>query len=333
MSQKPPPPIKNIIDFLPEIEKLRNEGIVRGSQTGFKCLDELYSIKKGSYTTVLAEPGHGKSEFILELCMSQAMKFGWVSLICSPETGTTEEIVAELMHKYTGKSMLKSSFNPLDDKDFFTALEWLNHHFIIPEDVKSYSIPGLFEYASQWEMENKRVIDVVVGEPYNELEHDMSNFGTRQDLYIEWLYSYFRREVRKTNKHFFLSIHPSSQQPVIEKGITYYPKPLPRQAAGGQAAFRKSMTWITLWRPPKGSTDSSGWIVPENEVHVYIDKAKPKGVSTKGMCKMFFDWKKNRYYEVIDGKESYAFDHDAPQPIRDFTMPQSQMFDAEEPPF
>jgi hypothetical protein len=325
--------IKNIMDFLPEIERLRNEGLARGSNTGFKCLDELYSIKKGSYTTVLAEPGHGKSEFILELCMNQAIKFGEISLICSPETGTPEEIVAELMHKYTGKSMLKSGYDPIDDKQFYVSLEWLNHHFIIPEDQKSYSVKDLFEYAYQWEKENERQINIVVGEPYNELNHDMSKYGNRQDLYIEDLYSYFRREVRKSNKHFFLSIHPSSQQPVTEKGITYYPKPLPRQAAGGQAAFRKSMTWITLWRPNPNLTDESGWKFKDNEVHVYIDKAKPKGVSVKGMCKMFFDWKKNRYYEEIGGVPHYAFNHEEIPKNAGFIIPINTKFDDEEPPF
>jgi len=324
------------MDYLPEIEKLRNEGLTRGFNTGFKCLDELYSIKLGSYTTVLAEPGHGKSEFILEVCLNQAIKFNHVSLICSPETGNPEQIVAELIHKYTGKSMLLSDYNPIPEKEFYIALEWLNQFFVIPTDTKGYSIEELFQYADDWQKENERKIHIIVGEPYNELEHDMRKFGTRQDLYIEWLYSWFRRECRRTNRHFFLSIHPTSQQAITEKGFTYYPKPLPRQAAGGQAAFRKSMTWITLWRPPSQLADSSGWQYRENELHVFIDKAKPKGVSFKGMCKLYFDWKRNRYYEEIDGKPFYGFEHESlniPPETKDFTMPLSSNFDDEEPPF
>lgn len=324
---------KNIIEYLPQIEKLRTEGLTRGTVTGFACLDKLYSIKLGSYTTLLAEPGHGKSEFILEMAMNQAIKFGYVSLICSPETGNLEQIVAELIHKYTGKSMLKSDYNPIPDKEFYIALEWINNYFVIPEDVNSYSIQELFEFAYGWEKENNRKIQIIVGEPYNELTHNMTAFGGRQDLYIEWLYSYFRRECRKSNKHFFLSIHPSSQMPILEKGITYYPKPLPRQAAGGQAAFRKSMTWITLWRPPVGLCDSSGWGYKENETHVYIDKAKPKGVSFKGMCKLFFDWKRNRYYEDVNGDDQYAFEHEEEIKSEKFIMPTSSEYDSEEPPF
>jgi hypothetical protein len=325
--------INNIKFYKEQIDKLRSEGVIRGSKTGFATLDELYSIKLGSYTTLLAEPGHGKSEFILEMCMNQAVKHGYFSLICSPETGTLPEVVAELMHKYTGKSMLLSGFEPLTDLEYEIALEWINEYFFIPEDIKSYSIPELFKLADEYENLNGKKVHIIVGEPYNELEHDMSKFGTRQDLYIEWLYGYFRRACRLTNRHFFLSIHPTSQQPVTEKGVTYYPKPLPRQAAGGQAAFRKSMTWITLWRPPKDLTDSSGWAFKENEVHVYIDKAKPKGVSFKGMIKLYFDWKRNRYYEEINGNEWYAYEHEPKASTDKFIMPISSNFDDQEPPF
>jgi len=70
------------------------------------------------------------------------------------------------------------------------------------------------------------------------------------------------------------------------------------------------MTWITLWRPPRHyKNKEQNWDeVLENEVHVFIDKAKPKGVSVKGMCKLYFDWKKNRYYEKINNIDCYAYD-------------------------
>jgi hypothetical protein len=315
-------PIKSIMDLLPEIETYREKGVVRGERTGFKSLDELYSIKQGSFTIVLAEPGHGKSEFILENCLNQAEQFGKRSLILSPETGTSIEIVAELLHKRTGKQMLKNSAYTMDDKTFYRELEWLSAHFVLPEDDKDYSVQSLFDYADQWEAEHEgEKINIIVGEPYNELDHSamVEKFGTRQDLYIEWLATMIRRSVKKsknkTVRHFFISLHPSGDsRPITNKdGITYYPKPLPRQAAGGQAWYRKSMTWVTLWRPDSRLMDDAGWPYKENEVHVFIDKAKPKGVSKKGMCRIYFDWAKNRYYEEINGTKFYAFDHERNQ--------------------
>ncbi len=302
--------IKRLADIQPEIEEIRNKGIVRGEDTGFDCLDKLYSIKQGSYTILLGAPTHGKSELLIEICLNQAIKYGKIILLCTPETGSVAEIFAELVHKYTGKSVLKKGLNYLEDKEFYTALEWLNHHFLIVDsDEKSNSIPELFQFCLKWEKENGQKISLIVGEPYNELRHDMDKFGTRQDLYIEDLMGKVRRFCKKYNKHFFLSIHPAQQHAITIDGITFYPQPLPREAAGGQALFRKAMSWITIWRPPVGLTNSSGWAYKENEVIVSIDKAKPKGVSIKGYCSLFFDWKRNRYYENMSGDDLYAWQH------------------------
>jgi hypothetical protein len=294
---------------MPEIESLRERGITRGENTGFRELDKIYSVKQGTYTIILAEPTHGKSEFIFEMAMNQTF-FGKRSLVCSPETGSPNEIVAELVHKYTGKVMLKSNPYCIGDRELYDALAWLNEYFVILDtDEKTYSIKDLFDCANEWDKQHpKQRIDIIIGEPYNELSHDMTEFGARQDLYIESIMSEVRRRCKKENRHFFLSIHPAQSMPITTKdGITYYPKPLPRQAAGGQALYRKSMTWITLWRPDSRLLDSSGWQYKPNEVHVHVDKAKPKGVAEKGKCTLYFDWKRNRYYELGD---MYAFEHD-----------------------
>lgn len=302
--------------MLPQMERMRTSGIIRGESVGFKCFSDLYSVKQGTYTFIYSEPTHGKSELMFEICLNQAEEHGKRSLICSPETGTVDEIIAELIHKYTGSKIQKNEFTTLTDKQFHTAMEWLNHHFVIADtDEQTYSIPKLFELANEWEKANPgQKIDIIVGEPYNELDHsEMSKFGARQDLYIEDLVSVFRRLCRKHNRHFILTIHPSgSSVPITDKhGFAYYPKPLPRQAAGGQALYRKAMTWITLWRPPKGykNDDKNPDPVFENEVHICIDKAKPKGVATKGICKLYFDWQKNRYFEKFEGVDCYAWDH------------------------
>jgi len=309
--------IKTVMEMLPKMETMRSGGVIRGEKTGFSCLDALYSVKQGTYTLIYSEPTHGKSEFSFEMCLNQVEKSGKRCLICSPETGTVDEIIAELVHKVTGKKIHKTEYEHTTDIEFMTTMEWLNEYFLIVDtDEQTYSVPQLFEMADEWEKQNpKKTIDIIVGEPYNELDHsDMSiKFGARQDLYIEDLISVIRRLCRKKKRHFILTIHPSgSATPITDKhGYSYYPKPLPRQAAGGQALYRKAMTWITLWRPPlryKNQPDNPDPVF-DNEVHVYIDKAKPKGVSVKGMCKMYFDWKKNRYYEKVNGLDLYAFEH------------------------
>ena len=91
--------------------------------------------------------------------------------------------------------------------------------------------------------------------------------------------------------------------------------PMAREAAGGQALLRKAMTWINMWRPPSGMLNESGMPYRDNEVLINIEKAKPKGVSKRGTISLFFDWKRNRYYEEGEYKDLYSFEHEkATQP-------------------
>lgn len=291
---------------------MRESGHPRGENTGFECLDKLYSIKQGTYTFILAAPHHGKSEFAFELAFNQAEKYGKKSLIYSPETGSVEDIYAEFIHKVTGKPIYKSIMDHVDDKEYYKAINWIDEYFsIVDSDEKSYSFKEITELVTDEK--------IILTDPYNELKHDMSLFGTRQDLYIEDLCGDIRRYCKKNKKHWMLTLHPSHQQIQNDGGLRYYPMPMAREAAGGQALLRKAMTWINMWRPPIGLNDDFGQPFTDNVVLINIEKAKPKGVSTKGETMLFFDWKRNRFYE---GNGLYAFEHEKQR----FEMPTSDLF-------
>jgi hypothetical protein len=306
--------IKKYTHIQKSLDELREIGVPRGENTGFKKLDDLYSLKQGSFTFILAPPHHGKSEFCFELVINQAIKFGKKSLIYSPETGSVEDIYSELIHKLTGKPFYKSINDHVDDRKYYEAINYIDEYFsIVDGDEKGYSFQDLTELITDEK--------IIMSDPYNELIHDMTEFGTRQDLYIERLCSEIRRYCKKNKKHCLQTLHPAHQQIVVEKGFRYYPMPMAREAAGGQALLRKAMTWINLWRPPIGLNDEDGQPYRENEVVVNIEKAKPKGVSTRGTTRLFFDWKKNRYYEEGDYKDLYAFEHETAKKGTDFREP------------
>ena len=303
--------IKRLNDVREKLEVLRNTTNQKGEITGFKCLDDLYTIKDGSYTFILGSPTHGKSELIFELLMNRAIK-GKRSLIYSPETGSVEEIIAELVHKFIGKSAYLTSYDPCTDQDYNKALNFIDYAFLIVDsEEKAYSVKELYDMVDKYEKENQNEdkISYIMAEPYNEIKHDMTEFGARQDLYIEQFVGDIRRYCKKTGKHTFISLHPTSQQIKQDNGFNYYPKPLPREAAGGQALFRKAMSWLTIWRPPVGFPHDNG-VHGENDLIISIDKAKPKGVATKGETTIYFDWQKNRYYEEVNEVKMYAFEHE-----------------------
>jgi len=293
--------IRKFKDIKESLEFMREKGNPRGENTGFSSLDKLYSIKQGSYTFILAPPHHGKSEFAFELAFNQAEKYGKKSLIYSPETGSTEDIYAEFIHKYTGKPFYKSIPGSVDDKELYQAINYIDEMFsIVDSDDKSYGFKDLINLV--------RDEQLIVTDPYNELKHDMTEFGTRQDLYIEDLCGEIRRYCKKNKKHWLLTLHPASQLAITNKeGLRYFPMPMAREAAGGQALFRKAMTWINMWRPPSGMLDDNGMPFEDNITLINIEKAKPKGVAVRGQTQLYFDWRKNRYYEF---PKLYAFEHE-----------------------
>ncbi len=300
--------IKKFKDIEQSLTQMREIGNPKGEVTGFECLDRFFSIKLGSFTFILAPPAHGKSELSFELLFNQAQKYGRKSLIYSPETGSVEDIYAEFIHKFTGKPFYKSITGSVDEKEFYKAINYIDEMFtIIDSDEKSYSFNDLIEFITDE--------DLILAEPYNELRHDMGKYSGRQDLYIEDFCSEIRRYCKKNKKHAIITLHPAHQLKSEEKDINgnkvkFYPMPTAREAAGGQALLRKAMTWINMWRPPVGMLDDCGMPYQENEVVIMIEKAKPKGVGQKGVTSLYFDWKRNRYYEELGGQKKYAFEHE-----------------------
>lgn len=332
--------IKRLTDVQDQIEKIVKRTDQRGDVTGFQNLDKLYTVKQGSFTCFLGAPGHGKSEIIFEICINQSIKYGKRHLIYSPETGSVAEIMLELAHKYLMQPVYRTSYydNSCDEKARATALDWVNHHFIIEDgDEDARSFAELSEDLLKEEKDSGMPIHTIMAEPYNEMKHDMVAFNGRQDLYIESFMSDVRRFTKKHNKHVFLSFHPGQQMMVTtpDKKFSYYPMPKAREAAGGQAALRKAMTWINIWRPSTKLLDEFGMPYQDNEVIVVIEKAKPKGVSFRGQTSLFFDFAKNRYYEEISRNRHYAFEHEKlnTKNHNNFIMPVSKDFDLVEVPF
>lgn len=303
--------IKRLTDIRENIENIVKNPVQRGHLTGFKNLDELYTVKRGSYTVWHGAPAHGKSEIIFEVLMNHAVD-GEVSAIYSPETGSPEEIMIELAHKYLQKQIVKHHpLNPVaSEKEMYEALDWVDYHFLIIDDEENgYSFEMICEEVEKWENENKRKVTQIMAEPYNELVHDMREFNGRQDLYMEHFLTVVRRYCRTRKKHLHLSFHTGEQKLKTEGKISFYPMPKAREAAGGQAGLRKAMAWINIWRPPTGLKNDKGVPYAANEVLVQVEKAKPKYVCYRGTCSLFFDPNKNRYYEKINGYDCYAFDH------------------------
>jgi len=315
--------IKKAKDIEKDLQFIAEHGNPKGSSTGFESFDEFYTIKYGSYTIILAEPHSGKSEFGFELCLGQSEKYGKKTLVYSPETGTVADIYAELMHKYIGKPIQRSLPYSASDEEYYRALNYIDSHFsIIDTDERGLTYHDIMSLRTDE--------DLIFVDPNNEVIH---NYVDRQDTYIENITADIRRFCKKNNVHMIITMHPAKQDVTIDKdtGKRYFAMPKARMAAGGQAWFRKAMGWINLWRPVDGILDVDGLPYGENAVLVEVEKAKPKGIGKKGTCVLYWDFKKNRYFEKSLDEQSfyYSFEHEkgkgfappsALQPSKEFDL-------------
>jgi len=307
--------IKKFRDVEQKLDNIRKSGTPKGEPTGFTTLDNFYSLKEGSFTFILAAPHNGKSELSFDLLINRAVKKGEKSIICSPETGGVEDIYAELIHKCTGKKIYLSENGHANDKEYYKAVNWIDQYFsIVDTEEKAYSFDELFGMVTDEKY--------VLADPLNEMDHSASKeHGTRQDLYLEDLCSKIRRWNKKHKKHTIITLHPKDQtikeEKIKGKTIRYYPMPFAREAAYGQALYRKAMGWINMWRPTMGLKDDKGRLYEENEVVFFVEKARPKGSGMRGKGSLFLDTNRNCYYEKINGVNYFAFQHEASEIVFD----------------
>jgi len=292
-----------------EVEKLYETGITRGVYLGFESLHEYYSFKPEGTTYIYGAPFSGKTEFWFDMMMNLTELYGWRHAIYTPESGSVPEIYAELLSKRLQKPFYKNLPNFMSQEEHFKEKDFIDEYFYIVDPKDSdLTIEGFYDSVKAMEKAYDIKINTTCCDPFNELKHDLTADMGRQDLYIENRLGYIRRDAFANHRHNVILTHVTDQEPVkMKDGVTYYPAATPRQIAGGQAWYRKAMNMLCVWRPPAGIPDpDTGAPYEDNEVHIIVNKYKPKGVGKKGKVKLYLDTHRNRYFEKIDNEKRYA---------------------------
>jgi len=284
---KPKDYLVKVSDVTDDIDLLRKEGFRKGYDLGFDCLKGFYSILPGAMTFITGSPDHGKTYFWFECLINLSMFYKLKHIVFTPEMGYPHEVYADLCGMIMGKR-----FDALTPREIDVAKEFLNDYiWIVEPQDNPFSIEDWFYHAEKYKS------DTLTGDPFNEFTHDFKDDYNRQDLYIERQLGTIRRKSKALKIHTCIITHPRDQQIKEKDGIRYYPPPTPRDYAGGQAWYRKGLGMICIWRTPYGLKDDNGIPYSDNETHVIIQKAKPRGTGRKGTIKLFFDNEKQRYYE------------------------------------
>ena len=293
-----------------ELDTLREQGVQRGNEIGWDFKSLPFSVMLGKTTYIGATPASGKTELWFEFLINLSCKYEWNHIVFSPETGSAEEIYAELCHKFIGKSYLKNNGYEMDMRERVKAEMFISKHFVVVDPVdEDLTIEGFYELCDKIEVETNKKYQTTTIDPWNELtERFMPEDLGREDKYLSRILKLVTKNARKTGRHNCIITHVRDQAPITNRdGKTFFPMPTARDLAGGQTWFRKGYNMLMIWRPPYGLVDENGVMYEDNEVHVQVAKVKPKGTAIKGTYKLFLDTRRYQYYmEEVKGIRTYA---------------------------
>lgn len=293
---------KRLSELQGQLNDIRNLKNVRGKSIGWSFDMLPYTVKEGCTTYIGAAPASGKTEIWFEFLINLSCQHGWKHVIFSPETGNAAEIYAELCFKYIGKPYTIGE-NSMSQSEQVAAEMFVDEHFIVVDPIdEDLTLEQFYDLVSEIERKNEITINTTTIDPWNELTEEFKPEDLhREDKYLSRILGLARKNARKTKRHNCIINHVRDQP--LSNGktnegieISYYPIPSARDFAGGQVWFRKGLTVLIPWRPPKGLILNDGSIAEENEVHLKVAKSKPKGVSRNGTYKLYLDVDKYQYY-------------------------------------
>lgn len=269
----------------------------RGLYPGFESMFELFSLKKGFPLFIAGDAHSGKTEFALELLVSASELHGWKHFCYFGETGSDRDIFAELCSKYIGKPFYKNSRDDkyaMSDTEAEMAMLWVNEHFYLMPSNERFTIEEFYINCSNVENVYGITFDTTIIDPIGDCK------GWEYNLeYLNQKYIIVRRSSAKNNRMDIIVNHVGETQKMQEKGGTRRHKlpAIPDEWAGGKANYRAGFQMLLYYRPADWMNDETGKPVEKNEAWVYCQKSKPKGVGKVGMNKIYWDWKRGRFYE------------------------------------
>lgn len=270
----------DVINGLYRYRQTYNE---KGVYLGFDNVHEFYSMQLGGVTDWTGYPMSGKTQVLMEFLLNTSEFYGWRHLVYFPDVGNAVEIVADLIHKKTGKSFNPLQPNHISEMEINTTLDWILYHFKIltRRDMKAKLTPIQFwDYAVK--LKKTDGLETASIDSWKDLQHDYSSFGGYAQ-YLEFVLPYRNQIAEDNDLHLHTIIHPKLTEK--EKDGTRKP-PVPYDLKGGSEWFNSGKSMITVHRP----------FFDDNLVQIFFNKIKPRSIGKIGETELRFDIQKFRYY-------------------------------------
>jgi len=271
-------------DILNSLQNYKKTYHEKGMYLGFEAMRDNYSMQLGSCTDWTGYPMSGKTQVLMECLMNTSLFYSWKHLLYFPDVGNNIEIIADLIHKKTGKSFDPDAPNTITDSEISIASEWVCYYFkvLTKSDVKAkLTAVEFWDYAVK--LKNEEGLHTACIDSWKDLSHDYSNYGGYAQ-YLEFVLPYRNQIAEDNDLHLHTIIHPK----LTDKENGKRTPPGPYDLKGGSEWFNSGKCMITVHRED----------LTDNQCQIHFNKIKPRSIGKIGVINLRFDISKFRYYDI-----------------------------------
>ena len=320
-------------NIMAKLEKLRTTGDRRGRLVHLPSMQEHISLKDGYPIVIGADEHKGKTTMTFELVLADVLTHDKNWFIFSPETGTTEETIIELIDAMGMGKRFYKNYQGRPSKYAMTDQEYLSYLAVINSNIRildpfewrkllgesvEMNMKNLFQIVESEEKLIGSKFDGILIDPLNELDLEGGSIAEQMKKSLTELIWYGR----KTKKIVMLGNHLNELKSYLDTDLdknrfSREVEPKTKDFQGGRQTGRKMYQVVLLIRPSKQEIDimafGGDWAAQHAQQNGYnmtivkVDKSKPKGVGKVGKFPIFYDIQKNQYYELIEGERVYGY--------------------------
>jgi len=274
--------IKRINDYRESVLDQFQKGSQVGEPSGLTFLDPHLKIRPGYFYTVTGWPGSGKSEFVMQLAILQAIiskrKIGFYS----PESYPVESFIATMAHCFLGRSTDRHYSDCCSEEAYIRALDWLQEWIYFVEYDDSPAPENIIEDFKQ--LKNEYGCKVFVLDPFNSITNDEEN--PNMALQLKDTLNKFVHFTHTERVIFFCIEHPKTPRDPNQA----HEIPGPYQLFGGSMWWNKSDCIFAIH-----SIKQDGKYTGDVKIKVW--KMKNQKLNGRpGEVDAFFNIITNRYY-------------------------------------
>ncbi len=295
-----PYPVSGLYDaehFYEEVDDIYDKGVGTGISTGYKDVDDIYTVVEGQLSVVTGHPSSGKSEFIDQIMVNIAKEKNWKFGICSFENEPRIHI-SKLISKYLEKPFFGDVSKRMSKEELKEGKEFVQKHFSFLYQADG-SLSSLDSIITRMKIAVMRHgVRGIIIDPYNYIARDQD---TSETDWISEMLTKLRVFAQAHSIHIWFVAHPTK---MMRRDDGTVPPPKGYDISGSASWFAKADVGLTVHRPNPSYSDIS---------EILVWKCRFSWVGAIGQCSLLFNKLTTTYSSTSEYYERDKFL--APRPI------------------